>query len=116
MAAAVVDGFDFDIERVEAAVTVLVLNPSIGELNVAVLVGQIVFDGPSVDLVGTPIWPAVAVGATTIALLKKLLVVALQLVVEDDAADDCVVLPEPFGLLLVRAVDLRIVRQLARSS
>ena len=78
-------------------------------MHVAILLWQIVFDGPAMNLVGTPIGSAVPVRATPIPLLQELLVVALQLVVEDDAADDRASLSEPLGLPFVGAVDLRVV-------
>ena len=91
-----------------------VLDARVGELDVPVLVRQFVFDGPAVDLVRRSIGPAVAVGSTAIALLQELLVIALELVVEDDAADHRALFAEALGLLQVRAVDLRVVGQLAR--
>jgi hypothetical protein len=67
-----------------------------------------------VNLFRRSIRPPVAVGSAAISLLEELLVLTLELVVEDDAADGGALLAEPFGSLQVRTIDLGVVRQLAR--
>ena len=60
------------------------------------------------------IGPPVAVSVTAIALLQELLILALQLVVEDDAPDTSAVVADAFLGARVGAIDLCVVRQLAR--
>jgi hypothetical protein len=113
MTAAVVDGLDLEIGRPQPAVAVLVLDARVGKLDVPILVRQFVLDGPAMDLVRRSIGPAVAGGSTAIALLQELLVIALELVVEDDAVDQRALFAEPLSLLQVRAIDLRVAGQFA---
>ena len=61
MSAAVVQRLDLDIERSEMAVPLLVLDARVWELDVAVVVRQLVLDGPAMDLLRRSIGPAVAV-------------------------------------------------------
>jgi hypothetical protein len=88
VSAAVVQRLDLDVERSEMAVAVLVLDARVGELDVSVIVRELVLDGPTVDLLGSSIGPAVAVRLATIALLQERLILAPQLVVEHDATDE----------------------------
>ena len=114
MSAAVVQRLDLDVERSEVAVAVLVLDARVGKLDVAVIVRELVLDGPTMDLFRRSIGPSVALGLATIALLQELLILALQLVVEDDAADEGTVFAQALGILEIGAVDLRVMHQLAR--
>ena len=114
MSAAVVQRLDLDVERSEVPVAVLVLDARVGKLDVAVVVRELVLDGPTMDLFRRSIGPSVALGLATIALLQELLVLALQLVVEDDATDEGALFAQPLGILEVGAIDLRVVHQLAR--
>ena len=83
--AAVVAGDDLDVLMPRAAVAVLVLDPGIRELDVPVVVRQLVFPRPPCNLLGLAVRPAVAVLLAAIALVQEPLIVALELVVEDDA-------------------------------
>ena len=56
------------------------------------------------DLLGGSIGSPVAVGLAAIALLQELLVLALQLVIEQHAAYELVVLAQAFGLAFVGLV------------
>src|SRR5438094_587132 len=103
-----------EVDVVEAAVTVDVLDARIGEMNVSVEVGQLALARPLFDLGKVSIRPTVAVGATAIALLQELLVLALQLVVQDNAFDPRAALLEALGLTLIGAEDLHVVLDLAR--
>src|SRR6266540_4216061 len=77
------------------------------ELHVPVGVRQVVIVGPFLDLRIVAIGPAVVVGASTIAFLQELLILALQLVVQDDAFDLGAPFVEALGFALVRAVSRR---------
>ena len=60
MSAAVVQRLDLDVERSEMPVAVLVLDPRIRELDVAVVVWKLMLDGPTMDLFGRSIGPSIA--------------------------------------------------------
>ena len=79
-----------------------------------VVVRQLVLPRPPRDLFRLTIRPAVAVLLAAIALVEETLVVALQLVVEDDAPDPTALAAESLLCALVGAIDLGVVRQLAR--
>ena len=70
-----------------AAVAVFVLDTGIRKPDVPIVVRQIVFTRPPCNLFGLTARPPVAVLLAAIALVEESLIVALQLVVEDDAAD-----------------------------
>ena len=60
MSATVVQRLDLDIERAEMPVAVLVLDARVRELDVAVVVRELVLDGPTMDLFGRSIGPSIA--------------------------------------------------------
>ena len=97
-----------------AAVSVLVLDARIREPDVPIVVRQLVFPRPSCNLFGLTVRPAVAVLLAAIALVQEPLIVALQLVVEDDAPNPTALAAETLLGALVGAIDLGVVRQLAR--
>ena len=87
MRASVVRRHDLDVERVVAAVDV-VLDPDVWELHVPlVIAGQVMLLRPAADLLKLAIWPAVTVAPVAIPLLEKLLILGLEFVLEDDAVD-----------------------------
>ena len=114
MRAAVVERDDLDIQMVQAAVGIDVLDARIRELHVPIGVGQVVLGCPFSNLGFVAIRPAVTVGAAAIPLLEELLILALELVVQNDALDACAARLEALRFALVRAVDLRVVLDLAR--
>ena len=79
-----------------------------------VVVRQLVLPRPPRDLLRLAIRPAVAVLLATIALVQEPLIVALQLVVENDAPNPTALAAEALLCALVGAIDLGVVRQLAR--
>jgi len=111
---AVVAGHDLEILVPRAAVSVLVLDARIREPDVPIVVRQIAFTCPPRNLFGLTVRPTVAVLLAAIALVQESLIVALQLVVEDDALDPAATIPQSLLGALVRAIDLGVVRQLAR--
>ena len=114
MGAAIVGGHDLDVLVTRPAVAVLVLDTRIGEVHVSVVVRQVVLSRPPRDLLGLAIRPTVAVLLAAIALVQEPLVVALELVVEDDAPNPTALAAEALLGALIGAIDLRVVRQLAR--
>src|SRR5258705_12803939 len=69
---------------------------------------------PAVNLFGCAIGSAVAIRPAAIPFLKELLVVALELVVEDDTADARALAAQTLGSLQVGAINLGVVGQFAR--
>ena len=114
MGAAVVRRDHLDVFVPRVARGVLVLDAGVGEMDVVVEVRQVVLPSPGGDLLRRAVGSAVAVGAATVALLQEALVVALQLVVEHDAAHAPALAPEAFLRAPEGAVDLRVVGQLSR--
>src|SRR2546423_3016020 len=96
------------------AIAILVFDPQIGEVHVAVEVGEIVFVRARFDLLFIAIRTAICIRATAIALVQPLLVLTLELVVQDDAFDVGATLLQPLGFAQVRTVDLGVVLHLAR--
>jgi hypothetical protein len=93
-----------------------VLDPGIREVVMTVVVRQVVFPNPACNLLRIPVRSSVAVLPPAIALVQEPLVVALQLVVQDHAIDSAALLAEALLAAQVGAIDLRVVRQLARLS
>jgi hypothetical protein len=112
--AAIVAGHHLEILVPRAAVTVFVLDAGIRESDVPVAVRQLVFPCPPGNLRRLTVRPAVAVLLAAIALVEKSLIVGLQFVVEDDAPNPTALTAETFLGALIGAVDLGVVRQLAR--
>jgi hypothetical protein len=81
-----------------------------------IVVRQLVFPCPPRDLIRLPVRPSIAILPTSIAFVKETLIVALQLVVQDNAVHSSALLAKAILGTEVRAIDLRVVRQLARLS
>jgi hypothetical protein len=80
-----------------------VLDAVVGEVDVLVKVRQIVLAGPVADLVLVAAWSAVAIRVVAIVVLQELLVLALQVLFEDDALDlEAVVLVSKTSFLLAK--------------
>jgi hypothetical protein len=112
MSASVVGRDDLEVLDLSAPVAVLVLDAHIGELDVLVLVRQSMRECPLTDLVDRPVGPAVTLPVSTVALLKETLVLTLQLVVKNDAANTTTPILYALSRVLVRSVELRIVGNL----
>jgi hypothetical protein len=112
--APVVRRHDLDVECVIASVDV-VLDADVRELDVALVVArQVVLPGPVLNLQRVAIGSAVAVVTIAIALLQELLILAFQVVLEDDAVDVRAFVTEAFGFLRVGAIEFRVMLQFAR--
>jgi hypothetical protein len=83
--------------------------------DVALVVAtKVVLPCPVLDLQRIAIGSAVAVVTIAIALLQELLILAFQVVLEDDAVDVRAFVTEAFGFLRVGAIEFRVVLQFAR--
>src|SRR5688572_23383242 len=93
----------------------LVFDAVVREVHLAVEERQVLSARPVADLVLVAVRSAVAVGAVAVVLLQELLVLALQVLLEDDAPDveAFVRVSEACLLLAVRRVEIRIVVDLA---
>src|SRR5262245_62672908 len=103
MRTSVVFGHDLDV-FVALASLPLVLNTEVGKVDALVEVRQVMLARPLLDLALVPIGSAVAVGAAAVVLLQPLLVLALQLLFEDDATHFSALLAQPFLLAQVSAI------------
>ncbi len=114
MGAAVVLREQLDVLVVVAPVD-LVLDAVVREVDLAIEVRQVVLARPVADLVLVAVRTAVAVGPAAVVLLQELLIVALQVLFEDDAPnlEAAVLVSEPGFLLAVRRVEVRVVVDVA---
>ncbi len=87
VAAAIVDGGDLDILVIPPAIGVFVLDAQVREMHLVIEVRQVVFVRPFLDLVRLAIGPAICIIVVSISFVQPLLVLALELVVEDDMVD-----------------------------
>ena len=108
--AAVVFREQLDVLVVFASVD-LVLDPVVREVDVAVEVRQVVFARPLANLPLVAVRTAVAVGPAAVVFLQELLILALQILFEDDAPNlqSVVLIPKPGFFLPVRRVEVRVV-------
>jgi hypothetical protein len=104
---------DLDVLAVPAAVRLLVLDADVGEVDHVIEIRQVVFVRPFANLIGRAIRMAVVVVVILVPLVEPALILALQLVVEDDALNVCTPVQETVLGLFVRAIDLEVVFQLA---
>ena len=91
------DGRDLDMLVIPPPVDLLVFDPQVGEVDLLVEVRQVVFERPLFDLPLVAIGVSVVVVAVAIPLVQPLLVLALELVVQDDALDARVAFVEALG-------------------
>ena len=103
-------GHDLKILVPRAAVAVLVLDPRIRELDVPIVVRPFMLTRQPCNLFGLTVRPAGAVLLAAITFVQESLIVALQLVVEDDALDPAATIPQSLLGALVGAIDLGVVR------
>src|SRR5437867_520232 len=96
---------------IQSAIGVLVFDPRVREMNVPIEVRQVVLASPVLNLRSIAVGTTIAVAAATIPLLQKLLVLALQVVVENDPLDAGTTVLVHFAL--VRSTDLSVVFDLA---
>jgi hypothetical protein len=103
----------FDV-LVPVAPVEIVLDAEVWKVDRLIEVRQVVIPRPLFYLAGVPIRSSVAVGASAIVLLQPLLILALELVVEDDAADVAALVAKPRLFAQVGTIELDVVRQLPR--
>jgi hypothetical protein len=82
MGTAIVTGHYLDIPMARSAVAIFVVDASVGKVDLLVIVRKATLSGPERNLLRFPIRPAIAVLPSAVALLKKPLIVAFELVVE----------------------------------
>ncbi len=113
MSAAIVRCDDLDVLALPAAIRLLVLDADVGEVDLVVEVRQVVFVRPFANLIRRAIGVSVVVVVVFVALVEPALVLALELVVEDDALDVRATIDETRLCLFVRAIDLEVVFEFA---
>jgi hypothetical protein len=97
-----------------AAFAIQVLDSRIRKSHVPVFVRQVVVEGPITDLVACAIGSSVGIGTAAVTLLQEALVLAFDLVIEDDPLNACLALLEALSGAKVGAIDLGVVNQLPR--
>jgi hypothetical protein len=105
---------DLEVLLTRSPLAVFVFDASVGKVHLIVVVRQLVLARPASDLFGLSIGTPVAVLATAVVILQEQLIVPLELVVQDDSADLAVLPADAFLGALVSAIDVGVVRQLAR--
>lgn len=95
-------------------ITVLELDPYVRETHSVAVAGKVMVLRPRGNLFRRPIGSAGAVGPPSVPLLQEVLVLAFELVVEDDALDVSALVTNLRLDVAGRAVDLGVVGQLAR--
>ena len=71
---------------------------------------------PLLDLSRIPVWTAISVGPVAVSIVEKLLVLAFELVVEDDAMNPHVLFLQALSRPHVGGKKLRVVRQFTRAN
>src|SRR2546427_5276114 len=112
MGATIVFSHDLDV-LVSLQPMELVLDPEVREVDRLVEVRQLVLVRPPFDFIGVPIGSAVTVRSAPIVCLEPLLVLALEILLEDDAVNLRAGVAESLSLAEIGAIELRIMRQLA---
>jgi hypothetical protein len=113
VAATVMLGHDFDVVVIPPAVRLLVFDAQIGKMDLVIEVRKVVFASPLANLVLAPIRFVVGVSPPSVARMQPRLIVALELVVEDDSTDVCTALSQPLCCPFIGAVHLDVVFPLA---
>src|ERR1700730_17705394 len=114
VAAPIVDGDDLDILVIPPAVGVFALDAQVREMHLVIEVRQVVFERPFLDLVRLAIRPTIRIVAVPITFVQPLLILALELVVEDDMVDARALFDQPFRFGQVRTVYLDVMFDFAR--
>jgi hypothetical protein len=107
MRAAIVLGDDLHV-FVPVASLKFVLDAEVGKMHGVIEVREVVIACPVFDLARVAIGSAVAVWPAAVSFLEPFLVLALEFVVQNDAADIGALVAEPLLVSQVRAIELRI--------
>jgi hypothetical protein len=113
VSAAIVGGDDLNILDGAAAVPVLVFDARIRDLNVPVLAGQLMLLSPTSNCLLTRFGGLSTLPTSSVLGLQEPLVLTFQLLLENDATHAIAALGNVICSLHVRAVDSRVVGQLA---
>ena len=106
-------GDNLDVLSLPPSVGFLILDAGVREMDLVIEVRQVVLVRPLPNLIGRTIGVAVVVVVVLVAHVEPALVIALQLMVEDDTLDMRAALQKTRFGLFVRAIDLEVVLQFA---
>jgi hypothetical protein len=104
---------DLDVLNGTATVAAVVLNTRVRKLNVSVLARQLAFLGPASNSLVPLLRGFTSLAARAILRLQEALILALQILFENNPAHRLAPLGQAIGGLHVRAVDPGVVSQLA---
>jgi len=105
---------DLDVLHGASAISALVLDPRIGELNMSVLIRKLVFLSPTSHSLCAFFRGLTSIAAPPVLALQEPLILALQVFFENDTTHRLAALGQSFRGLHVCAVNLGIVGQLTR--
>src|SRR5437762_13559521 len=112
MIAAIVDGYDLNVLPPALAINLLVLDPQIRKMDVFIEIRQLVFGRPCFNFMNVPLRATIRVFALSIGLVQPALVLALLVVIQEDAVDSCTALTEPICDSPIRLINLSAVFEL----
>jgi hypothetical protein len=104
---------DLNVDVIPPAVCLTELDAHVREVHLLVVVRELVLARPILDLVRLTVWPAVVPLALAIAFVQPLLILAFELVIEDDPPDACAALGELLSFPEIGAIHLRVVLDFA---
>src|SRR6185436_15182808 len=94
------------------AINLLVLDPQIRKMDLFIEIRQLVFGRPFFNFSNLPMRATIEVFALSVALVQPPLVLALQVVVQEDAVDTCAAFAEAICDSQVGLINLRVVFEL----
>jgi hypothetical protein len=111
MRATVMRRGDLDVLVNRSAVAVVVFDSDVGELDMALVVRQLVLARPPLDLLRVSFGSPRRVPAATTGRMKETLVIALELLFQNDSANTAAAGNQAIDSLLVRAIQPDVVCQ-----
>jgi hypothetical protein len=114
VSAAVVNRGHLHVAVQVLSVRVEEVDPNVRKVDVSIEVRQVVFERPALDFAFRSVRSAIGIRVASIALVKPLLILAFELVIEGDVLDANVAFKKAIDLVEVRLEDLRVVLQFAR--
>src|SRR5437773_2363543 len=103
---------DLDVLDLTPSVGPLVFDTEVRKLDSLIYDGQVMLLRPFTNLFSRSRWPSVAVRSIAVGCLEEPLILAFELVVEDDSMNARTLVVQAVRRAEVRAIELRVMRQL----